>query len=384
MSIAHPTHRPSRPLLVEGGGGQPHATLTPGVSAEDRVAAIHEVPPIECEKLWKVYGHPSPELTADLMAGRLSPREAHASHGCVVAVADVSFRVGSGEIFCIMGLSGSGKSTLVRHINRLIQPTAGRVRLFGKELNGLNDFELRHLRSHQIGMVFQNVALLPHKTVIENVAYGLEVRGLRRGERQAIAREKLEIVGLLEWQRRYVDELSGGMQQRVGLARALAIDPDILLMDEPFSALDPLIRRQLQAEFAKLSQKMRKTTLFITHDLEEAVRLGDRIAIMKDGAFVQVGTPEEVVLHPANDYVAEFVKDISPLQILTATHVMRPIAVAHGGVALRKLPHDTILQEVINALADTPEPVAITDGIGAVIGTVSRDDIVLALRSGGG
>jgi len=380
MSIVRHIKRPSRSLGAPNAGparqAHPTADLSPSGAQETR--------PIECEKLWKVYGDPSPALMADLAAGRISPREAYRTHGCVAAVADVTFSVGTGEIFCIMGLSGSGKSTLVRHVNRLIQPTSGHVRLFGKDLAGLNAAELRNVRSHQIGMVFQNVALLPHKTVIENVAYGLEVRGLGRDERHAVAREKLEMVGLIDWQQRYADELSGGMQQRVGLARALAIDPDILLMDEPFSALDPLIRRQLQTEFAKLSEQMRKTTLFITHDLEEAVRLGDRIAIMKDGAFVQVGTPEEVVLHPANAYVADFVKEISPLRILTAAHVMRPIAVAHGGATLRQISQDTILQQVIDALAETPEPIAVTDGAGAVIGTVSRDDIVLALRSTAG
>ena len=286
---------------------------------------LNPTPVIECRNLWKVFGPRANEAMRAIQERDLSKDDIRHQFDCVVGVQDASFRVSGGEIFCIMGLSGSGKSTLIRHINRLIEPTSGEVWIEGGSVNQLSASALRQLRAAKIGMVFQNMALMPHRDVRDNVSLALEVRGMTKAERYAIADEAVETVGLDGWNRRYPDELSGGMQQRVGLARAIAADPDILLMDEPFSALDPLIRRQLQDEFMKLAAKMRKTTLFITHDLDEAIRIGDRIAIMKDGALVQIGTPEEIVIAPIDDYVADFVAGISKLNLVTASRIMEPI-----------------------------------------------------------
>ena len=221
----------------------------------------------------------------------------------VVGVADVSLSIRPGEIFCVMGLSGSGKSTLVRHINRLLEPTSGEITVDGRDILALSPEDLRAYRNRNISMVFQNFALLPHRSVLDNIAMPLEIRSVNKNLRLAKAQQVLEMVELDGWGNKFAHELSGGMQQRVGLARALAADPDVLLMDEPFSALDPLIRRQLQDEFITLSDVMKKTTVFITHDLDEAVRVGERIAIMRDGKIVQVGTPEEIITAPADDYV---------------------------------------------------------------------------------
>ena len=297
------------------------------MNSSARTAANSRDPVIECRNLWKIFGARSEEAMRAVSDEGLSKAEIDGRYGCVVGVQDASFSVGEGEVFCIMGLSGSGKSTLIRHVNRLIEPTSGTVLIEGQDVNQLGTMELRALRSTKIGMVFQNMALMPHRTVRDNVAFALEVRGMKRDERYVIADRAIETVELEGWGERYPDELSGGMQQRVGLARAIAADPHILLMDEPFSALDPLIRRQLQDQFLHLSAEMHKTTLFITHDLDEAIRIGDRIAIMKDGALVQVGTPEEIVTDPADDYVADFVAGISKLQLVTAQKVMQPTAV---------------------------------------------------------
>ena len=278
--------------------------------------------PIECQSVWKVFGRNNKAAMQSILENGLDKARILHDFDCAVGVADVSLKVEKGETFCIMGLSGSGKSTLVRLLNRLIEPTQGQVLIQGTDIRNLDKENLRKMRANHIGMVFQNVALLPFRTTLENVAFGLEVRNVPKRKREAIAREALAKVGLAEWSERYPDELSGGMQQRVGLARALAADPEILLMDEPFSALDPIIRKQLQDEFRQLSQKLGKTTVFITHDLEEAIRIGDRIAIMKDGAIIQLGTPEEIVLFPETDYVANFVEGISRIHLVKAASIM--------------------------------------------------------------
>ncbi len=278
---------------------------------------------IDCRDLWKVYGDP---LTArKVVEARLTKPEAIARYNAVVGVGGVSFAVKRGEIFCVMGLSGSGKSTVVRHINGLVAPTAGEILVGARDVAKMAEPELRALRAEKIGMVFQNMALLPHRTVRENVAFGLEVRRQSRALRFARAEEMLAAMQLTGWGNRYPSELSGGMQQRVGIARALAIDPDILLMDEPFSALDPLIRTALQDQFLTLARGMGKTTVFITHDLAEALKMGDRVAIMRDGVIVQTGTPAELILAPADDYVRTFTKGISRLAFVTAGAIMRPI-----------------------------------------------------------
>ena len=271
---------------------------------------------IELKNVWKVFGPRAQEAMDAVKSEGLGKTQVLERFGCVVGVADVSFSVAPGETFCVMGLSGSGKSTLVRLINRLIEPTSGQIFLGGDDLGALDEAALRAIRGSRIAMVFQDKALMPHRTVRDNVALGLEIRNVPRLKRWEIAERTLELVNLSGWEDRYPAELSGGMQQRVGLARALAADPAILLMDEPFSALDPLIRRQLQEFFLDLSARLRKTTVFVTHDLDEAIRLGTRIAIMNDGRIVQIGTPEQIVTHPADNYVADFVRGISELRLM--------------------------------------------------------------------
>ncbi|MFQ5612037.1 MAG: glycine betaine/L-proline ABC transporter ATP-binding protein [Anaerolineae bacterium] len=243
--------------------------------------------------------------------------------GHVVAVKDVSFGVRKGETFVVMGLSGSGKSTLVRCISRLIEPTEGQVIVEGEDLTAMDEKRLRELRRRKLSMVFQHFGLFPHRKIIDNVAYGLEVQGLDKAARHEQARQVLQLVGLSGWENHYPAELSGGMQQRVGIARALAVDPEILLFDEPFSALDPLIRREMQDELLNLQKMMHKTIIFITHDFLEAVKLGDHIAIMKDGEFVQVGVPDQVIMNPVNDYVREFTKDVPRSRVLSAGSIMQ-------------------------------------------------------------
>jgi len=279
-------------------------------------------PVVQIKNVWKIFGDRADEALAAIKKDNLSKAEVLEQYGAVVGVRDVSFDVHESEIFCIMGLSGSGKSTLVRHINRLIEPTAGQILIGGTEVGSLSSKQLRILRADRIGMVFQNMALLPHRTVRDNIAFALELRNVDAFTRMQLADRVIETVSLQGYGDRMPSQLSGGMQQRVGLARALAADPDILLMDEPFSALDPLIRRGLQDEFLELSTQMGKTTLFITHDLDEAIRMGTRIAIMKDGLIVQIGTPEDIVTNPADDYVADFVQGISRLKLVFAHTVM--------------------------------------------------------------
>jgi glycine betaine/proline transport system ATP-binding protein len=343
-------------------------------------------PPIECRGLWKIFGPNEAAVLETARREKLGKAEIFERFGCVIAVKDASFSVGKGEIFCVMGLSGSGKSTLIRHINRLIEPTDGQVFIHGVDIGKLDRAPLRRLRAERMGMVFQNVALLPYRTVLDNVAFGLEIRGEPKERRLAAARHALEIVQLAEWEGRYTRELSGGMQQRVGLARALASDPDILLMDEPFSALDPLIRRQLQRQFLQLSEELDKTTVFITHDLDEAIRLGDRIAVMKDGVLVQIGTPEEIVIHPVDEYVADFVSGISRLHVVYAHSVMFPIERyrALGPrfelTELPKVAAGADLNQLVDIMGDQDAPrLAVVDG-GAVVGVVTRRGLLRGIQ----
>ncbi len=280
------------------------------------------MPIIEVRNVTKVFG-PNPASALPLLAQQWSKDRIYKETGHTVGVNGVSFDVNEGEIFVIMGLSGSGKSTLVRLLNRLIEPTSGTVSIHGTDIVSMGAEELRRVRREKIAMVFQKFALFPHRTVAENAEYGLEVQGLDKKVRREKALEALKLVGLEAWSNSPPDALSGGMQQRVGLARALANDPDILLMDEAFSALDPLIRKDMQDELLELQNKMNKTIIFITHDLDEALRIGDRIALMKDGSVVQIGTPEEILMSPANDYVERFVEDVNLSKVLTASSVMR-------------------------------------------------------------
>jgi glycine betaine/proline transport system ATP-binding protein len=345
------------------------------------VSRAADQPDIACRGVWKVFGDRAAEAMAVLARGELGHAEVQARFGCVVAVADVTFEVGAGEVFCIMGLSGSGKSTLVRHVNRLIEPSAGQILIRGEDVGRKSAADLRRLRAERIGMVFQHVAIFPHRNVRDNVAFGLEVRGVPRKRRHDIAQEKLDLVQLGVWGEHYPHELSGGMQQRVGLARALASDPDILLMDEPFSALDPLIRRELQDEFIRLSSVMHKTTLFITHDFDEAIRVGDRIAIMKDGRFVQMGTAEEIVMAPVDDYVASFVRGASRLGLLKASSL-----VDDKGPTLpfdarwRSVRADAPLDMLLDLAVTNDEPIVVRDRDGSPRGVVTRRSLLAAVR----
>ena len=276
---------------------------------------------VEVKGLWKIFGHKAKEiLSSDLRASSKSVIQEKTN--CVVAVRDVSFHVKRGEFFVIMGLSGSGKSTLIRLLLRLIEPSAGTIHVDGEDICKYNDDRLMHFRRHTTGMVFQHFGLFPHRTVLDNVAYGLKVTGVKKEERYRRAQEAVETVGLKGWEQYMPGALSGGMQQRVGIARALTTEPEILLMDEPFSGLDPLIRREMQDELIELQDKVKKTVIFVTHDLHEALKVGDRIAIMRDGAVIQTGAPEDVIASPANDYVREFVQDASPAKVLTAGRIM--------------------------------------------------------------
>ncbi len=293
---------------------------------------------ISCRNIWKIFG-PHPERIKKELNPELSRDEILEQTGHVVAVKDVSFGVRKGETFVVMGLSGSGKSTLVRCISRLIEPTAGQVIIEGANVTAMDAEQLRALRRRKMSMVFQHFGLFPHRTVIDNAAYGLEIQNMPRDKRLTKAREVLSLVGLQGWENHYPGELSGGMQQRVGIARALTVDPEILIFDEPFSALDPLIRREMQDELLNLQQMMQKTIVFITHDFLEAVKLGDYIAIMKDGEVVQIGTPDQVIMNPANDYVQEFSKDVPRSRVLSAEAIMRDCQV----VISENDPPETIL-----------------------------------------
>ena len=277
---------------------------------------------IKVDQVTKIFGK-NPKQAIKLLKNEKTKQEILEESGMTVGVNKASFDVYPGEIFVIMGLSGSGKSTLVRMLNRLIEPTEGQIYIDDQDIRKLNPDELRNLRRKKISMVFQRFALFPHRTVVENAAYGLEIQGIPKAERMKKALDSLALVGLKGYEESYPAELSGGMQQRVGLARALANDPEILLMDEAFSALDPLIRKDMQDELMELQAKMMKTIVFITHDLNEALRIGDRIALMRDGSIVQIGTPEEIMIHPANDYVERFVEDVNLANVLTAQHVMK-------------------------------------------------------------
>jgi len=301
---------------------------------------------IEVQNLYKLFGS-NPKKAFELLEQGYSKDEVFKQTGQAVGVNNASFVVEKGEIFVVMGLSGSGKSTLIRCLNRLIEPTRGKVTIGDEDITEMGEKELRNFRRHKQAMVFQRFALFPHRTVLENAAFGLEIQHLDKEERNKRGKDALELVGLGGWENRYPDQLSGGMQQRVGLARCLAVDPEILFMDEAFSALDPLIRREMQDELLELQNKVGKTIVFITHDLDEALKLGDRVAIMKDGIIVQIDTPENILTQPANDYVAKFVEDVDMSKVLTAEGVMinaKVVAYLKDGprVALRKMSEEGI------------------------------------------
>jgi glycine betaine/proline transport system ATP-binding protein len=330
-------------------------------------------PTLTVDGLWKIFGPRADKLIgtpdADLPRAEMLEKT-----GCVAAVKDISFEVGQGEVFVVMGLSGSGKSTLVRCLTRLIEPTAGTVVIDGNDMTTASPAKLRELRRNYVSMVFQHFGLLPHRQVIDNVSYGLEIRGVAKAERRRRATEIIELVGLKGNELSFPDQLSGGMQQRVGLARALAGDPSLLLFDEPFSALDPLIRRDMQNEVIRLQEDLQKTMVFITHDLQEAIKLGDRILIMRDGAVVQVGSPAEIVAHPADSYVKDFVSDVPKSHVLTLRYVMREPRAddSHDGPVMSS---DTIVWQAARAALESDHVVQVVDD-GRLVGIVDDEAIL--------
>ena len=333
---------------------------------------------IAASGVWKIFGA-NAEQVLDTHDRSKSRDEIQEETGHVVAVKDVDFEVRRGECFVVMGLSGSGKSTLLRTLTRLIEPTGGSITIDGHDVRDLSQRDLRELRRSKVAMVFQHFGLFPHRSVIDNIAYGLEVRGLGKVKRTEKAEEILDLVGLGGWGERFPRELSGGMQQRVGLARAMAMDPEILFFDEPFSALDPLIRREMQDELLDLQAKLQKTMVFITHDFLEAIKMGDHIAIMKDGEIVQIGTPEEIVAAPVDDYVREFTEDVPRYKVLSVGKVMRPASKglsAEGGVR-----SGAKIESAINQVADTDSPVAVIDEAGEIVGEIDREIIMRAMTS---
>ena len=391
---------------------------------------------ITCSNLWKVFG-PDPESVLEVADNGVTKQDVLEQTGHVIAVKDASFDILEDEIFVVMGLSGSGKSTLVRCLNRLIEPTKGDITIRGADLSAMTDDELRELRRNDLSMVFQHFGLLPHRTVDDNVAFGLEIRGEHGQDKDEKVAQAIDQVGLKGWEKSRIHELSGGMQQRVGLARAIAGGAEILLMDEPFSALDPLIRRQMQDEFINMRDTMKKTVVFITHDLVEALKLGNRVAIMRDGEIVQLATPQEIVSNPADDYVAEFVKDVPRGQVFAADTVMaQPEVVvvsddslAEAVKAMKKADTNfalvtdsqgigrgvlmldraeemlkdgarstgeaahkdypatapgTMLDQCLPMVAEGEIPLAIIDGEGRFVGVVTRQALVQAMQSSNG
>ncbi|MPY58143.1 quaternary amine ABC transporter ATP-binding protein [Streptomyces spongiae] len=347
------------------------STLTTPAATDTAVDA----PVFSVENLWKVFGPKADRVPADPELTALAPAELRSRTGCTAAVRDVSFDVRKGEVFVVMGLSGSGKSTLVRCLTRLIEPTSGRIAIDGEDVLGMDKARLRELRRHRASMVFQHFGLLPHRSVLDNVAYGLEVQGMGKAERRARAKEIVAKVGLEGMEQRRPGQLSGGQQQRVGLARALAVDPQVLLFDEPFSALDPLIRRDMQEEVVRLHREEGRTMVFITHDLNEALKLGDRIALMRDGQVVQLGTPEEIVGSPADDYVREFVREVPREQVMTVRTAMRPPESADEAGRGPAVAPDVTVSEAIEAVARTGTAARVVDD-GRCLGVVDSDALL--------
>jgi glycine betaine/L-proline transport ATP binding subunit len=387
---------------------------------------------LEVKHLTKIFGKRQKQAL-EMVQQAKSKTEILEKTGATVGVYDVNFEVQTGEIFVIMGLSGSGKSTLIRLLNRLIDPTSGDIYIDGQDVAKMNEEELRDVRRHKLNMVFQNFGLFPHRTILENTEFGLEVRGVDKEERTRLAEQALDNAGLLSFKDQYPDQLSGGMQQRVGLARALANNPDILLMDEAFSALDPLIRREMQDELLDLQAEHERTIIFITHDLNEALRIGDRIAIMADGQIMQIGTGEEILTNPANDFVREFVEDVDRSKVLTAQNIMttplttnididgptvalnrmkkeevsmllavdrkrhlkgsltaeaaRDARKQHQALAevidknVRKVTQETLITDIFPLIYDSPAPLAVVDDKDKLVGVIIKDRVIEALAN---
>ena len=341
---------------------------------------MSEAPKIVCKNIWKIFGT-YPQRTLETIDRSLSRAEVQQQTGHVIAVKDVSFEIKTGETFVVMGLSGSGKSTLVRCISRLIDPTAGEMIIDGEDIMGFSDARLMELRRFRMSMVFQHFGLFPHRKVIDNISFGLEIRGMDKKERKAKAMEVLEKVGLHGWADHYPRELSGGMQQRVGLARAMAVDPEILIFDEPFSALDPLIRREMQDELIKIQSEVKKTMIFITHDFLEAIKMGDHIAIMKDGEISQIGTPEEIVANPIDDYVREFTEDVPRYKVLSVGKIMHEASDAARANGAERVNQHAKLDSLIDTVIAAKGPLAVVDDNDKIVGEINQSMILKAMDS---
>ena len=336
-----------------------------------------------CRSVWKLFGHGAAGfLAARAGSGPITAGDLQAAK-LIAAVRDVSLEVHEGECFVIMGLSGSGKSTLVRCMSRLIEPTAGEIVFNGENLLEATAARMIEIRRHHMGMVFQHFALLPHLTVLGNVAFPLEIQGIARPAREERARRMIELVGLAGREGNFPRELSGGQQQRVGIARSLAVEPELWFLDEPFSALDPLIRREMQDEFLRLQSVLKKTIIFITHDFDEAIRLADRIAIMKDGVVVQTGTAEDLVLRPADGYVAEFTRNVVRAKVLPASSIMQPLPDVHpqGGWAA-KVEAGAKVADIAGLVSRQPGPIAVVDTSGVTVGMLHRQDVINVMMGG--
>ncbi len=334
---------------------------------------------LQCKRLYKIYGEVPSDFLTSTKAEAAREELPHSNSGHVTAVSDVSFEVGDGEIFVLMGLSGSGKSTVLRCLSRLIEPTFGEVIFNGIDLTNMSEKELVALRRHKIGMVFQHFGLLPHLDAVDNVAFPLKVQGVGVAERRARALEMISLVGLEGREHHYPKQLSGGQQQRVGIARSLATEPDLWLLDEPFSALDPLIRRQLQDEFIRLQRQLHKTIVFVTHDIMEAIRIADRIAIMRDGVIVQIGTPEEIVLNPVDSYVASFAQDVPRSRVLRVGDIMLPLTETRRLMpSAKRVSASASLEDAISIISDQ-DAVDVTAETGQVVGTITPGIVVKCL-----
>jgi len=340
---------------------------------------------ISCKNIWKIFGS-NPQNILKNLDKSLSRSEVQEQTGHVIAVKDVSFSIEKGETFVVMGLSGSGKSTLVRCISRLIEPTTGEVIVDNEDVIKMSSSELLHMRRHRMSMVFQHFGLFPHRKVLDNINYGLEIRGMDRKKRNDRAMEVLSLVGLDGWEDNYPRELSGGMQQRVGLARALAVDPEILIFDEPFSALDPLIRREMQDELLSIQKMVQKTMVFITHDFLEAIKMGDHIAIMKDGEISQIGTPEEIVANPVDQYVRDFTEDVPRYKVLSAGKIMRKeispstekLFKSKTNIILDNVKVDDLIEKIADS--DTPLPCCCSKS-GELLGEIDRSIVMRSMSS---
>ncbi|TMV94842.1 glycine betaine/L-proline ABC transporter ATP-binding protein [Thioclava sp. BHET1] len=334
---------------------------------------------VEIRDLYKIFGS-NPKRYIDAVKNGMTKTELNDKHNHVLGLQNINLELPPGQISVIMGLSGSGKSTLIRHINGLIMPTAGQILYNGRDVVQMNEQELREFRRHETAMVFQKFALLPHRTVLQNVSYGLDVQGIARSKSEPIARKWIERVGLAGYEDNYPAQLSGGMQQRVGLARALANDADILLMDEAFSALDPLIRMDMQKVLLDLQSELKKTIIFITHDLDEALRLGDKIAILRDGALSQVGTGQEIVLNPANDYIAEFVREVNRGRVIKAETVATPLPEGDAPLPELKIKGSSTLEKAARRLAEHDQRKAtVVARDGRPIGTIDMHTMLTAM-----